>query len=261
MKRNAIVRIILYTFLALTLTAVMICGILEEGFTFGIHINTGGTTVEDKVTLDASRIQNIDINWAAGSVEIRTADSDQISIEEIRSENAKAKMTYKISGNTLQLDYGEAKVSIGFGCNSMESKNLIVTVPKDWACEELEIDGAYLDIDIQILNVQKIDLDGASCSLNFSGSLDRIDIDGASAKITLNCTNRISAINVDGASCDLDVTLPKDCGFRLEMDGLNCDLHTELPGIAADGKTVYGDGHCQISVDGISCDVTIHESK
>lgn len=260
MKRNAIVRIILYSFLALTLTCVMIGGILAEGFTFGINISTGGTTVDDELTLDASQIKNMEIDWAAGSVEIRTADTDHITIQEIRPENAKYKMTYKISGSTVELHYGSTKISIGFGNGNIPSKDLIITVPKNWVCGELEIDGAALDIEIQDLAVDKIDLDGAACSVDFNGSVDRIDIDGASADITLNCTNRISAINVDGASCDLDVILPKDCGFLVEMDGLSCSFYSDLDYSRSSGSYSFGDQHCRVNVDGISCDVSIQEN-
>lgn len=260
MKRNAIVRIILYSFLTLALTGVLISGIVAEGFTFGIDINIGGTTVEDELSLEASQIKSIEIDWAAGAVEIRTADTDHITIHEVRSEKANTKMTYKVSGSTLQLHYGNAKISIGFGNGSVASKDLIITVPKNWVCEELEIDGAALDIDIQNLNVQKLNLDGAACSLNFIGSLDKIDIDGASADIKLTCSNRISAINVDGASCDLNVILPKDCGFLVEMDGLSCSFYSDLDYSRDSGSYSFGDKHCKISVDGLSCDVSIEEN-
>ena len=260
MKRNAIVRIILYSFLALTLTCVMIGGILAEGFSFGIDFDIGGSTVEDELSLEASQIKSIEIDWAAGAVEIRTADTDRITVQEVRSDKANTKMTYKLSGNTLQLNYGNAKISIGFGNGNIANKDLIITVPKDWVCEELEIDGASLDIDLQDLNVEKIDLDGAACTMKFTGCVDRVDIDGASADITLNCVNRISVINVDGASCDLDVILPMDCGFLVEMDGLSCSFYSDLDYSRSNGSYSFGDQHCRVNVDGISCDVSIQEN-
>lgn len=260
MKKNAIARIILYSILALTLTGILVSGLGTNGFNFNIHYGSDGTVVEGEVTFDASNIKNLEIDWAAGAVEIRTADTDHITIQEVRSEKANTKMTYKVSGSTLQLNYGNAKISIGFGNGSIANKDLIITVPKDWVCEELEIDGASLDIDIQNLNVQKMDLDGAACSLNFIGSLDKIDIDGASADIKLTCSNRISAINVDGASCDLDVILPKDCGFLVEMDGLSCSFYSDLDYSRDSGTYSFGDKYCKIDVDGLSCDVTIEDN-
>lgn len=260
MRRNAITRIILNSILALTLTGILISGLTMGGLNFIFTLGSNGTVVEGEVTFEASRIKNLEIDWVAGSVQIRAADTDRITVSESRPKDNKYKLTYKLSGNTLELDYAGGAVSIGFGNWSMPSKDLIITVPKDWVCGALEIDGASLDIELQDLNVGKIDLDGASCTLDFVGKVDSVDIDGASADITLNCANRISAINVDGASCDLKVILPKECGFLVEMDGLSCSFYSSLDYSQGNGSYSLGDRHCKVNVDGVSCDVTIQEN-
>jgi len=109
--------------------------------------------------------------------------------------------------------------------------------------------------------VHTLDLDGASCSLRFFGSVETVEIDGASADIELHCTNPVSDINVDGASCDLELTLPEGCGFLVEMDGLSCSFRSDLDYSTGDGSYFRGDRHCRISVDGLSCDVYIREGK
>ncbi len=258
MKTNAMVRMILYT-LAIVLLVFILCvglGLRGRTLSFG---HSGGTTVDGEVSIDFSKIKNIEIDWAAGSVSIRTADTDHITISEVLPENSKYKMSYKISGDTLELAYSNVAI-IGFGNWSMPEKDLIITVPMDWVCEELEIDGAALSIEIENLIVEEFDLDGAACSVDFNGSVDRVDIDGASADIYLNCANRVSSINIDGASCDLEVILPKDCGFLVEMDGLSCSFYSDLDYGSGNGSYSYGDRQCNVNVDGISCDVTIQEN-
>lgn len=259
MKRNAIARIIIYSILALTLTAVLIAGMGIDGFGFHINISGDGTTVEDELTLDAAQIKNIDIDWAAGSVKILVADTDRITVTEVCSKDCKYKMTYKISGSSLELDYGETKISIGFGNGSIPSKDLIITVPRDWVCGYLDIDGAALEIDIQDLTLTKFELDGASCDVNFVGTVDQVDVDGASTNISISSFHPVSSINIDGASCDLDLTLPKGCGFLVQMDGLSCSFHSELAYTKTNGAYSYGNGQCKVEVDGLSCDVTIKE--
>lgn len=257
MKANAIARIVLYSILALLLIGILLVGIAADDLMFQLG-DPNGTVVENEGYVDAANVKAFEIDWAAGSINIVIADTDKITFQETAPENSKYKMTYEVSGNTLKLSYGQPTISFGIG--SIPNKDLVITVPRDWVCEELEIDGASLDINLQDLTIGKIDLDGASCNLNFTGSLEKMEADGAAQKITLVCGNRISSIDIDGASCDLNLTLPKDCGFLLEMDGLSCDLYTELPGTSTNGQTVYGDGHCKINVDGVSCDVTITES-
>lgn len=259
MRRNAIARIVLYSVLALMLTGILVTGILTDSFM--VHFGSeSGTIVEHEAAVAAADVRNIEIDWAAGSIEFVVADTDQIIFRETSAENSKYEMTYTLSGDTLKLSYGSGGITIGFGNFSFPGKDLVITVPRDWVCEELEIDGASLSIHIQDMTLGTLDLDGASCDVFFTGSLEELEADGASTNITLSCTNRISRVSMDGASCDLELTLPEDCGFTLSMDGLSCDLHTQLPCSAINGRTVHGDGYCKINVDGLSCDVTIKEA-
>lgn len=259
MRRNAIARIILYSILALTLTAVLIVGMGIDGFGFHINISGDGTTVEDELTLDAAQIKNVDIDWAAGSVKILVADTDRITVTEVCSKDCKYKMTYKISGSTLELDYGNTKISIGFGNGSIPSKDLIITVPRDWVCGYLDIDGAALEIDIQDVRVGSFELDGASCDVDFVGYVDKVDIDGASTDIHITSFDPVSSVQIDGASCELELTIPNGCGFLVELNGLNYGFHCDLDYSNLSGAYAYGNRQCVVNVDGISCDVTIKE--
>lgn len=257
MKGNAIARIVLYSILALLLIGILLVGIAADGLMFQLG-DPSGTVVENEGNVDAANVKGIEIDWAAGSIDIVIADTDKITFKETAPENSKYKMTYEVSGNTLKLSYGQPTISFGIG--SIPNKDLVITVPRDWVCEELEIDGASLDINLQDLTIGKIDLDGASCNLNFTGSLEKMEADGAATKITLVCGNRISSIDIDGASCDLNLTLPKDCGFLVEMDGLSSSFYSDLEYRSGNGSYSFGDQHCKVNVDGISCDVSIQEN-
>lgn len=261
MKRNPIARIILYSLLALVLTGVMIVGIAKNGFAFSIFDESGTVITGEAATFDASKINGLEIDWAAGEIRIQSADVDHITVSENRPEDCKYKLTYRISGDTLELHYGSGKIGLGFGNWSIPSKDLRILVPRDWLCRELEIDGADLNVNMEDLTVKTLSLDGADCSLQFTGSVDEVDIDGAAADIQLNCKNRVSGIEVDGASYEIDLTLPKGCGFQVEMNGLSCSFHSDLPGISQGERYLYGDQHCNIQVDGLSCDVTIREAS
>ena len=260
MKRNAIARIIIYSILAVVLTIVLLAGILLNGFSIDFG-SSGGTTVDSETSIDVSGIKKLDIVWACGDVTIQVADTDQITFNETAPENCKYQMTYDVNGSTLELEYGSPKIFIGFGNNSMPRKDLLITVPKDWVCEELQIEGADLSIGIQHLTVREIDMDGAANNLEFVGSVDTVDIDGASNNIHLNCDSHPTLIDIDGASCELELILPKGCGFAVDMEGLNCDFNSNLDYTTKNGQHIYGNGHTNVNVDGISCDVTISESN
>lgn len=260
MKGSAIARILLFSLLALVLTGVLISGIAEELYLLDYDAGDG-IVATGEVSIAADSIQKLEINWAAGAVNINTGDTDQITFQETASEDSKYQLVYNVNGDTLELNYSNrGGISIGFGNHSIPNKDLTVTVPRDWVCEQIEIDGASLVISIQHLTVEKLDMDGAANSLQFLGSVEQVEVDGASNNIHLNCENHPILIDIDGASCDLDIILPSGCGFAVDMEGLSCDFHSDLDYTTKNGQYIYGNGHTNVSVDGISCDVTISES-
>ena len=252
MKRNAIVRIIIYTILALTLTGILVTGLAGDLFGFQV---TGGIEVNYEASVEAESAEKIEINWAAGAVRIKREDVDRIIFREVAEGSIQKRMVYRYTGNTLELNYGSKYSSFG----SAQEKDLIVIVPLNWSGTSIQINGAALTVDILDITIDKLEMDGADCVLNFQGSVDKVSIDGASAQVKLNCTNHISQIEMDGANCKLDVTLPVGCGFRVDMDGLGCKFNSDLPGIAQNGSYTYGDQHCKIEVDGLGCKVSIQD--
>lgn len=260
MKTNAIIRIVIYALVILILLGIL-CACLGIGvLTIDLGLGSSGTYVEGEASVSAGQIRDLEIEWASGSIRIVTADTDTITFSESGQSNEQYRMTYEQSDDTLHLSYGSSQ-GIQIGLVSIPSKDLTITVPKDWVCGELEIDAASVDISISGLTVTKLDLDGASNQLTFSGSVEKLDCDGASNDIELICSNNPSQIDMDGASCDLDLTLPQGCGFRAELDGLSCDFYSALDYKTTNGCHSYGDESCRVNVDGVSCNVTIRESE
>lgn len=257
MKANAITRIVIYSIIILLLVGIL-CTCLGLGtLTFNLGLGNG-TPVNGEASVSAADVNDLEIDWASGSVNIVVADTDCITFSESGGTN-EYRMTYNISGDTLQLTYGTGKVQIGF--TSIPSKDLTVTVPKDWTCGELEINAASVEVDITDLTVTELSLNGASNKLHFNGSVSKMDCDGASNNLELVCASKPSKIDIDGASCSLDLELPYDCGFRAELDGLSCDFDSDLDYKSSDGTHWYGDEHCKIDVDGVSCDVTVNSAN
>ena len=257
MKRNAIARIIVYSLLALVLTGVLIAGLLSK---FVVNVDSSsGIVVNHEACVEAKSGINLEINWAAGHVTIKRENVDRIYFRETADGEIKHPMTYSYVGDTLELNHNNQVVYFGF--NKAQEKNLVVVVPVDWYCEELSIDGAGLVIDVIDLTVQELSIDGAGTYLNFRGSLDEADINGAGCEIQLVCQYKPQSLSMDGAGCTLALTLPTDCGFRLEMDGLGCELETDLSFRKQDGAYISGDGHCKINVDGLGCEVTVQEAS
>lgn len=257
MKTNAIIRIVCYSLVVLLLTGILLTGLGIGSLVFSIGSDPGYTSGQGSI--DAEGVSDLEIEWAAGSITIQTGDTDQITFTESGNFEEKDAMAYKLQGDTLHISYSKANIQIGFV--SLSEKDLVITVPQDWFCEKLELDGASLDMQITGLSIGTLDIDGAANSISVTGAVETLECDGASCEVTLVCTGRPGSIDLDGAACSLDLILPKDCGFQLQMDGLNCDFDSDLAYTGSNGNYIYGDRHTKINADGISCEITIQQTS
>lgn len=277
MRTNAIIRII-----ACSLGIVILTGLLLTGLGVRMFMTTGSsheiTQSAQVVTTDPANIRNIKIEWAAGSITLEPVTG----LEEIRFYESEVeeqhRMVCKVSGDTLNIQYGKSTGSlISFGTSTV-SKQLIIHVPAGWVCKELSIDAAAADVEIRDMTIGELDFDGASgtcildnCTvteldvdaasgdLTFSGSLDTLDFDGASADCKLVLTTCPSHISLDSMSGQLDITLPSDCGFTANTDGLTCSFSTDFQTTSQGRSYLHGDGSCRIEIEALSGSVSIHD--
>lgn len=289
MKTNAIIRIVLFS-----LAILVLLGILLAGLGLGMFMVNTKTSVTNEITnlpiasdgmttqtaAVADQIRNLEIEWVSGSITILPDENtNQITLSETGGDG-KDPMVYSLSGNTLKIQYCEDSIAFpSFGINISTSKDLVITVPTDWVCEELEIDAASANVKVQdmtirtadfdgasgtcdFLNcqVERLDVDGASGDITFTGTLESLDFDGASASCRVSVTNVPDMITMDGMSGDLVLTLPEECGFTVSIDALSSDFHSDFPTTISDGNHVYGDGRCRISFSGMSGDLTIKKA-
>lgn len=228
----------------------------------------------------SGKIDELSIDWASGSITIRPGDTDEILYEETGDFDSANAMVAKVSGSKLTIRYCKdgSFLKGGFSFGGSLHKDLTITVPRDWVCRELEIDVASADLDIRDLTIQEFDFDGASgrCTLTdcavgelsldtasgdvtFSGTLDTLDCDSASAKLQLELRNTPRSIDVDTASGSLTVVLPEDCGFTVSLDALSGRFSSDFATTTQNGRHVYGDGSCKINVNSMSGGVTIRK--
>lgn len=254
MKVSAIIRIIAFSLLFLILLGILLGG-LCIGY-FLSHTPSGETTTVQR-ELDAAEFSNLEIDWAAGSVKIMTGDSDTILIKETRDVNNPYTMSTEFDETTLKISYGSRD---GFSLSGMSGKDLVIVVPSHWACYNLEIDGAALDIEISNIFVDSLKLDGAALDLSFTGTLWSLEADGAAVSLDVNCSNTPNRIDVDGVGCQLALTLPAYAGFRAKLDGLGVSFRSDFDYTSSGGAYCFGNENCKINVEGLGCQVRVDPS-
>lgn len=284
MKTNAIIRIVLYSIAILLLLSILVTCVAFRIYTAN-GVTTSQTTNVDwenldgaGIAVDADQIRDIDIEWVAGSILIQPGDTDQIIFAESGSE--KYQMVYNQEGDTLKIQYCEDSLNLSWGINfgSYTSKDLVIYVPADWVCHALEIDTASANLTVHNLTADEVSFDGASgtcffhdCTIGemdfdtasgdveFTGELDSLSFDAASASFKAELRNVPRSIDMDTMSGDLDITLPASCGFTLSLDTMSSDFQTDFPTSKSGENWVCGDGSCRINISAMSGDVIIRK--
>ena len=286
MKTNAIIRIILFSLAILILSGILFTALAVDSFMFDFSskqstdgaLPMAGDGSTNTCAADPSQVTNIQIEWAAGSIDIcRDMTASSIIISETDPGNEKYSMVCETVGDTLKIQYSEAPAAFsGFGINRNFSKDLVIHVPKNWTCDSLEIDAASAALNITDLTIGTVDFDSASgdcffdnCHLgtldlasasgdvDFSGTLDVLNFDAASADFRGVFEQTPASISFDGVSGDLDLTFPGDCGFTASLDSLSGDFVSEFPTTLSNGNHICGDGRCRIEANSLSGDITI----
>lgn len=284
MKTNAIIRIVLFSLAILILASVLIGALAFDMYIFDgkvqfDHIDTPVDSLEqikqENITAD---IRNIEIEWVAGSITFQKDPyATEITVNEFSPVDSEYEMVVKQSGQTLKIKYSDKDtIKIPFGVNIDINKDLVITVPDNWTCNSLKIDTASAEVVMNGLTIGEFDFDGASgecritdChitemdidtasgNVSFSGTLETLDCDAASADCKIEVTNIPRSVKLDAMSGDLELILPPNAGFTCNMDAMSSSFDTDFD--CRTDKNIYicGDGSCNIKVSAMSGDVSI----
>ena len=285
MKKNAIVRIVIWSIVILVLVGILIAGISLNLFTIR---HTAGTTVVENVVVDGEAVsevpvtvRDICIDWAAGSITIAPGDVDTITFSETPVSNIKDKMVWDWTGEKLTIQCSEDTFSgVGIHVGDYKEKDLTIVVPADWTGNSLEVNAASAKLEVSNLTfreveidtasgecrfdsctVDDLDIDTASGDIRFSGNLRELDCEAASASFVGVLDTVPSRISMDSMSGNLDLTLPENAGFTIDLDAMSSDFSSDFPTVKKDGCHVSGDGACKISVNAMSGDVILRSHK
>lgn len=294
MKRNAIIRIVIWSLVIVVLVTIM--SSVMFGWTLRDRRFSSESTAETAVpmetlyaisydgkdTFPASEISELEIDWVAGEILIQPGNSDQITVREDNVNDDKYAMVLRQSGNELKITFCEESLNnfIGFGSTNELSKDLTITVPRDWLCETLDIECAAATLEVNDMTIREVDFDGASgacefenCTveemdidtasgdIRFIGSLEMLDCDAASASVFAVLTNTPSRLDIDSMSGDLEIVLPQNAGFTLSMDTMSGDFQSDFETTMKNGNYVCGDGRCRINVDALSGEVMLRAAE
>ena len=240
-----------------------------------LRFEDSASTLIEGAAQFTSDIQEIEIDWVSGNIRLVPANVSNIQVSETGVDNDKYAMLCEQDGQTLKIEYCK---NLTFGnLNTLKfSKDLTITVPRDWEGRALTVDAASAKLFVQDLNIQDVEVDAASgecqfknCTVDaldidtasgniyFEGTLNRLDCDSASAGVQAVLGNVPHEIEMDTASGGLELYLPEDAGFSVSMDTMSGKFDSTFPTTMKNGRYTCGNWACQIDMSSMSGGVTI----
>lgn len=289
MKTNAIVRIILFSLILVLLVGILLAGIGFNLFAVNFRsdsvVQEGPIVSDDSVTMgavNANKINNLEITWAAGSITIRPGqETDSIRFWDDYSGEEKYQLHYNTHGDTLKIEFCKGDwedLKFPFETSVLE-KNLVIEIPGNLILESLEIDAASPKLEVHDLTINQVEIDTASSAVGFenchvmhldvdtasgdviyTGTLVTLDCDSASASIVANLQNVPQSLDLDTASGNLDISLPENAGFSVKLDALSGKFQSDFDCEEHNNRYICGNGGCTINVNAMSGNVHIRKN-
>lgn len=259
MKSSAIVRIVIWSVVAVILCGLLMWGLVGHyGFEFHLPWVSGGSMegyTYGGTSFDASEIDEVQVEWVSGDMTIR--EGSEISFEETSGSrlNEDEQLVYKVDGRRLIIQ--EYRRSFWLG--STPSKDLTLELPKK--LKRLTVEIVSADVTMQgTFAIDEMDLEGVSGDWEVDEvSCQEISLETVSGNMNVTVQEPPREIDADTVSGDINLYLPESAGFSAEVDGVSGDLTSEFPVTSEKGRHVYGSGYTEIDLDTVSGDLVIRK--
>lgn len=207
----------------------------------------------------AENINEIDIEWVNGDIDIKYYDGSTISFSEPEQSNQDYSLRYLVSDNELKIKYCKS----GRKSTVIDSKDLTIKIPESFALDSLDISAVSSNITVRSITADAFDIETVSGSITAGGSFAQIDISSVSGNISITDTVQPVSVEFGTVSGDFRLILPADIsGFTIDYDTVSGSINSSDFNISGskDGNKVYGDGSSEIDFESVSGDLEISKA-
>lgn len=276
MKTSAVIRIVIWTLVALILVGVLLVGI--GGYSF-FNMRSWDASYSDgdyKLgggSVDASGISRVEVDWVAGDITITPTDGSEITFEESSRYEIRERdlMYYDVSNGKLTIRYRRNERDWHFfGFNRSLQKSLNVKLPRSMfdRLDVLEVMNVSALVGIDSVEARNIEIDSVSGGIRLTGiTCDDLEISSVSGEITgeritarkvnsesisgrRTLSGSMDELNIDGISGGTDITSDV-CPSRVSVDTVSGGLTLTIPendGFTAKYDKVSGDVNSDFAV-------------
>ena len=278
MRRNAIARIIIYSLLIFVLVGILISGLDHDGFNWGT--GSSGNYMTGSGSVDMSQIENIQIEWVSGNVDVILVPDTETTISFSETNGEDHPMVYEIKGKTLVIRFTKQTIHLNFGNFNTPDKDLKIQIPENWSCRSLDIEAVSANVSVHLseandveienvsgktdLNITKsgsVSVETVSGEVMFNGNCNEFDCSSVSGDCEVKLFGDAKDIALESVSGDLTVSILKDYGFTATIDSASGHIYSDYSTTVSGGKHTYGDGKIRIEAETVSGDIFIRENR
>lgn len=282
MRISKLVSMIIWLLVAAILIGVLAVGLAFDFAQFSLGFfsfrydnaqdyKIGGTTVSDTVN-------ELDIDWPYGYVNIEVYDGDVISFSEDLEPSGDMQLRWVYNNGELSIKYCKSKFYWGFV--KYPKKTLTVKIPNgavddlrtveaESVSAEFSVNGIAVDklsletvsggVDIDGAMADVIDISAVSAVLDLEGTFGSINIETVSGDCDITDSVMPAEIDFEAVSADVDLTIADGDGFAATFDKVSGEFYSEYPTGFADDRYVYADGLAIYSFETVSGNVNIRK--
>lgn len=258
MKGSVIVRIVLWSLVAVILASVLVWGIgakYRGGFSWPWSFGDDAGYTSGEASFEASQIDEVQVEWVSGEVTVKEGTEISFKEEASRSLDEDEQISYRVDGRKLIIR--EYKRTVWFG--STPSKDLTLTLPKELKALKLEVVSADVTMNGKF-TIDELDMEGVSGRWKVGTiSARTIDMESVSGDFEVTIGEMPSEIDMDTVSGNMVLYLPENKGFTASIDGVSGELSSDFATITEKKRQIYGDGSTKIDGDTVSGDIEIRK--
>ena len=203
------------------------CLVFGGNSLFG-YANADKYTVGDtKIT---SAVENLEVNWTAGNVDIEYHAGTGVSLSETanRETSEDEKFRWWLDGKTLRIQYAKPQLTV---FNNLK-KTLTVSLPEGIVLKNVDIDTTSADISVPSMTADNIKFDTTSGDVNAVITAKKLSASSTSGDLNIRQDSDINTASFSSTSGNTAFTVPS--AKKISMESTSGDISVTVSGTVED---------------------------
>ena len=197
-------------------------GKVSIGLGLAAFANTDKYTIGD--TEITSAVENLDIDWTSGKVNIEYHAGSGVSVSEIanRATSEDEKLRWWLDGTTLRIKYSKPQLTI---FNNLK-KTLTVSLPEGITLKNVDIDTTSADVSVPSMTADEIKFDTTSGDVNAVVTTKKLSASSTSGDLNIRQDSEINTASFSTTSGTAVFTVPS--AEKISMESTSGDLSVSV---------------------------------